>query len=290
MNIKILFQKKYTVVLFYFSIIAMAYSQSKTYCNTIFVCISKENYEQLFQNSFVKDTLFFCKENSTTTTTDSYTGKYLLGEFGTIEFVQPSENINFGDKLNDIGIEFKTRRKGDLIQLKNKTTQNKCVIKGVYINESDKNYLWYSELKLFKHPTNFEISILEYSQDYLEMLGFTNDEINQEITPTYYNKVVYNNKKYPRKFKSIQSITVEVNQEGKNYLKQIAKEFNCKEFKNTIVCNGFTIHYKLNKKTRKTILKDIEINLTEKLASKNILISPDILLSITDITANLKFN
>jgi hypothetical protein len=289
MSIKILFQKKYTVVLFYFSIIAMAYSQSKTDCTTIFVCISKENYAQLFQNSFVKDTLFLCKENSTTTTTDSYTGKYLLGEFGTIEFIQPSENINFGDKLNDIGIEFKTRRKGDLVQLKNKATPNKCVIEDISINESDKTYPWYSEFKLVKHPTNFEVSILEYSPNYLEELGFSKEQLNEEISPSTYNQIVYQGKAYPRKFKSFKSVSIEVNSEGKKYLKQMAKNYKFNFNENFVMCNDFIIYYKLNRKIKKTILKNIEINLTESLINKEIAISESIAISITNNNAKIIF-
>ena len=74
-------------------------------CNTIFVCIKEKDFETLFDNSFVKDTLFFCQENTTKTVTDEYSGKYFMGEFATLEFLQPSKNNKFGDHLNDIGIE-----------------------------------------------------------------------------------------------------------------------------------------------------------------------------------------
>jgi hypothetical protein len=38
------------------------YSQSKADCNTLFVCIAKDDFDALFSNSFVKDTLFFAKK------------------------------------------------------------------------------------------------------------------------------------------------------------------------------------------------------------------------------------
>ena len=38
------------------------YSQSKMDCNTIFVCIEKDDYDALFKNSYIRDTLFFVKK------------------------------------------------------------------------------------------------------------------------------------------------------------------------------------------------------------------------------------
>ena len=56
----------------------------KTDFNTIFICIDSISYKQLYQNKYIKDTLFFCREKQQETNTDSYTGKYLIGESSTI--------------------------------------------------------------------------------------------------------------------------------------------------------------------------------------------------------------
>jgi len=196
------------------------YSQSKIDCNTLFVCIPAEDYTALFSNSFVKDTLFVSKENTTKTSTDEYTGKYFIGEFATIEFLLPSRNNKFGDHLNDIGIEFKSRKIGILDSIKD--INSKVEIEKVYIESDTEKHLWYDALKLKENKTNLEFSILEYSAEELKMLGFTDDEIKKSISPTDFNKIVYGNHKYPRKFKSIKSIELEVNEPGLNYLKQVA--------------------------------------------------------------------
>lgn len=289
-SFKVLYKKIRAFVVFFLLVFSMTYSQSKVDCNTLFVCISQADYQQLFTTSYFKDSIFLCKEITTTTTTDTYTGKYCIGEFATLEFFQPSENKKFGENLNDLGIEFKTRKEGDLVLIKNKITSKQYFVDKVFLDEVDQKFLWYSVLKQKKNPTNFEISILEYSPEYLRTLGFTLEEIKQEITPTAYNKVVYNNVKYPRKFKSIQSITVEVNRKGLKYLKKLAKVMHYKISKHAINCLGFTINYIRNKNTPNTLLKNIEINLTEQLIAKNVAISPNIMLTIKDKTANLKFN
>ena len=58
-------------------------------CNTIFVCIDSLSYATLFDNPFIRDTLFICREQQTTTSNDAYTGKYAIGKAATLEFFKP---------------------------------------------------------------------------------------------------------------------------------------------------------------------------------------------------------
>ena len=262
-------------------------AKSNIDCNTIFICIKEEDYTALFSNSFVKDTLFVSKENTTKTATDEYTGKYFIGEFATIEFLQPSRNNKFGDHLNDIGIEFKSRKIGVLDSIKD--INSKVEIEKVYIESDTEKHLWYDALKLKENKTNLEFSILEYSAEELKMLGFTDDEIKKSISPTDFNKIVYGNHKYPRKFKSIKSIELEVNEPGLNYLKQVASTSDFRINKKFIQCNDFRIYYKLKKKLAQTVLKHIEIDLTENLPQKSINISSSIKLLVSNKTAQIEF-
>lgn len=263
------------------------YSQSKIDCNTLFVCIPAEDYTALFSNSFVKDTLFFCREESTKTNIDDYTGKYFIGEFATLEFLKPSDKNKFGDYLNDIGIEFKSRNIGILDSLKN--SNSNVDIEKVYIESDTEKYLWYDSLKLKKNKTNLEFYILEYSAEYLKQLGFSETQLLEDISPSKYNEIVYKNKAYPRKFKSFKSISIEVDSKGKKYLKQIAQQFKFKFYENFIDCKDFTIYYKLNKKIKNTILKNIEVNLTEPLSNKEIVLSKTITISISNKNAKIIF-
>lgn len=269
------------------SMMGQSKAKSNIDCNTIFICIKEEDYTALFSNSFVKDTLFVSKENTTKTSTDEYTGKYFIGEFATIEFLQPSRNNKFGDHLNDIGIEFKSRKIGVLDSIKD--INSKVEIEKVYIESDTEKHLWYDALKLKENKTNLEFSILEYSAEELKMLGFTDDEIKKSISPTDFNKIVYGNHKYPRKFKSIKSIELEVNEPGLNYLKQVASTSDFRINKKFIQCNDFRIYYKLKKKLAQTVLKHIEIDLTENLPKKSINISSSIKLLISNKTAQIEF-
>jgi Family of unknown function (DUF5829) len=278
---------KFLIFVILMSSIQIMHSQFKMDANTIFVCIPAEDYTSLFSNSFVKDTLFICKENTTKTSTSEYTGKYFIGEFATLEFMQPSENNKFGDHLNDIGIEFKSRKIGLLDSLK-KTNTN-FEIEKVYLESDTEKHLWYDDLQLKKYKTNLEFSVLEYSAEELKTLGFADDEIKKSISPTDFNKIVYEDHKYPRKFKSIKSIKMEVNADGLNYLKQISKAFHFKMNNNSITYNGFIIYYTLNKNLSATKLKNITLNLIEDLKSKKIELTTHISISISKNTATFDF-
>lgn len=265
----------------------LVHAQSLMDGNTVFVCIPANDYGALFSNSFIKDTLFVCKENTTKTDTDEYTGKYFIGEFATLEFLQPSENNKFGDHLNDIGIEFKSRKIGILDSIKNRNS--KIEIEKVYLESDGKKHLWYDALKLKENKTNLEFSILEYSAEELKMLGFTEDEIKKTISPTDFNKIVYGDHKYPRKFKSIKSITLEVNDQGWNYLKEMAANFGFVFHKKYIQCATFKVYYKRNKNLPQTILKQIEIHLNQSLPNRMVPIASNISVTIFKDTAKLIF-
>ncbi len=281
---------KLLLLFIFFSSAGRVLSQSKMDMNTIFVCIPATDYASLFSNQFVKDTLFFCKENTTRTDKDNYVGKYFMGEFATLEFLQPSGNMNFGDQLNDIGIEFKSRKIGLLDSLKNSNSKLEIEIEKVVYQESDnEKYAWYDALKLKENKTNLEFSILEYSAEYLKVLGFAEEDLKKSISPTDFNTVVYGNNKYPRKFKSIKSVELEVNTEGLKYLKQVSNKFHFKTNKNSIEYNGFKIQYSLHKKLQKIRIKNIEINLTESLPKRFMAVSPNIDLAISNNTAKLIF-
>lgn len=147
--------------------------------------------------------------------------------------------------------------------------------------------VWLPKIK--KNKTNLEFYILEYSAEYLKQLGFSETQLLEDISPSKYNEIVYKNKAYPRKFKSFKSISIEVDSKGKKYLKQIAQQFKFKFYENFIDCKDFTIYYKLNKKIKNTILKNIEVNLTEPLSNKEIVLSKTITISISNKNAKIIF-
>ena len=190
------FHLKLYVVLFSLFIQSFCFGQNKsllkTDFNTLYICIDSISYKQLCQSTYLKDTLFLCRENKQETNTDSYNGKYLIGESSTLEFFQPKNTNYTGDHFGDWGIEFKTRNINildEIIEQSNflnfpiDTCTNKIILDSLKIP-------WYKELN-FKNSKS-ELIILEYQQEYLEFLGFTKKQIRQSMSFKDYNNILSN--------------------------------------------------------------------------------------------------
>ncbi|OYU56824.1 MAG: hypothetical protein CFE25_06260 [Chitinophagaceae bacterium BSSC1] len=215
----------------------------KTDFNTFFVCIDSVTYKQLYRSKYLKDTLFFCREQQEETNAGTYTGKYLIGESATLEFFQPKNTQQLGDNFGDWGIEFKTRKINILDQLIKKSNSLKISIDTftTTVTQDSLQINWYKSISL--KNSNNELSILEYQSDYLKNLGFTNSQINQSMTFKQFNGILSNGKKYPRQFSMVTYIKLYADKKLIDRLQNFAKLNNCQKIKNTFTNGETTIEY-----------------------------------------------
>jgi len=263
-------------------------------CNTIFVCIDSLSYATLFDNLFIRDTLFICREQQTTTSNDSYIGKYAIGKAATLEFFKPVPTSDKnGDKPGDAGIEFKTRKLNDLATYTQKATDKKLSVKTdtTKTDTAENKFInWYRTLEINDSAASaaFSISLLEYDKEYLTFLGFTDTEIQTEMTYEQYNTLLSGGKKYPKAFNAIESVSVLLNKEELHYLKQNALLMGWKGKHRKIMGNHFSIHYKL-KNNAQFHVSAIHLSLTQPFPTRTINISSQLKLKINGNTAVLRF-
>lgn len=261
--------------------------------NTIFVCIDSASYAQLFKNPFVKDTLFFCREQQTQTNLDSYNGKYAIGQAATLEFFRPVNAKTLGDKFGDVGIEFKTRKLNDLHAFINLAKLNKATYHFDTVKfEQDKQSInWYKEFTLKNNPAkeNFEISILEYQQAYLKLLGFTPKEIATSMSYQSYNAKLAKGRKYPRQFQSINYINLTINAKELAYVKKMANILGLIEKGASFVSTDLTIDYNIKSDVSFRVNK-IGINLIDSFAARSIPVSDHMKIDIIGHKATLAFD
>lgn len=266
--------------------------QTKFDCNTVFVCIDSADYEKLFSNTFIKDTLFFCRNNTTTTTTDNYSGKYFIGKSATIEFFKPSANNNFGDHLRDVGIEFKTRKLGFQKEFVANAKANhiSCKIDSTQFTVDSNLINWYKTLEVKPNSKQLQISLLEYQKKYLESLEFTNEEINTSMSFEVFNNILSGGRKYPRQFNAIKSVSIRVLQKDIVYLQNTAKMLGLEFSKSKIYNKDFVLHYQVVSEPVKTGLSSIEISLVNSLPKQVINISNTISVLVNGSKATINFN
>jgi hypothetical protein len=215
----------------------------KTDFNTFFVCVDSFTYEQLFQSKYLKDTLFFCREQQEETNAGAYTGKYFIGESATIEFFQPKNTQQLGDNFGDWGIEFKTRKINYLDQLFKQSNLLKIAVDTftTIATQDSLQFSWYKSISL--KNSNNELSILAYQSDYLKNLGFTNSQINQSMTFKQFNAILANGKKYPRQFSMVTYIKLFADKNLIDRLQKFVLLNNCRKVKNTFTNGETTIEY-----------------------------------------------
>jgi len=264
-------------------------SLPKTDFNTIFVCVDSISYNQLFQNPFVKDTLFFCKTSNNVTNTDSYEAKYFIGESATIEFFQPKKTQQLGDNFGDWGIEFKTRKINTLKNLieKSKALHISIDTAMVTTNFDGKSIHWYKTLGL-KQRKN-ELSILEYQKDYLQSLGFTKSQINKSMTYKSYNSILSNGKKYPRQFAMVNYIKLFADKKRIADLLNFAKLNGCKRIGNTITNGETTIGFEEVAHLPDFQIQEIGLSLLDDQKFRREKISENILIEIIGKNAKIVF-
>ncbi|MBK6978874.1 MAG: hypothetical protein IPH28_18755 [Cytophagaceae bacterium] len=280
-----------SLIIFLISI-QFALAQTKTDCNTIYICIDSISYEQLFSNAYVRDTLFFCQESTTKTLEEEYTGKYAIGKAANLEFFKPNNIDKIGNRLHDFGIEFKTRSLGLLNNLIT-TVQNKGIAfdtNTTHLNEEDAKIVWYKTLNLASTKTNYEISILEYQKEFLQYLGFAGDELSQEMSYEEFNTKLSNGKKYPRQFNKIKSVTVTLDKSKLAEYRAFC-ELNGLRQKNkySYANDDLEMNFELNKKQNQARIKKISIDLIEAQRNRIIEVSDKINIKVSGQICDILF-
>ena len=262
---------------------------NKTDFNTIFICVDSITYKNLFENKFIKDTLFFCRESHQETNDNSYTGKYFIGESSTIEFLQPKKSDKLGDNFGDWGIEFKTRNIGKLADIIEKSKLLKYPIDTSTTTFLDSLTIipWYKTLS-FKTSKN-ELSILEYQNEYLKFLGFTEDQINKSMTYKEFNNILSNGKKYPRQFSIVTYIKLYADKKLIGDLQKFGLLNNCKKTRNKIANSETKIEVIEVKKLPKFQIKEITISLLAEQNNRVVKISENLYINIMGKKATLIF-
>ena len=280
---------KIVVRLFILIIPIFVFGQTKTEkplldINTIYATIDTLSYSKLFENSFIKDTLFFCKNANSTTNKESYSGKYFIGNGATIEFFEPMNTTLSGDTFGDIGIEFKTRRINQLQKFKNNRNQTDTT----YAVYDSIKIPWYVSLKSNYLVNHTEIVALEYQKEYLVDLGFSEQEINSDMTYEQYNAKLSGGRKYPRKFNSIKSIELNLERKEFENLKKTIVDLGGKFIDKLLILNGFEIKCFI-KKQEHFRLKKIVVDLLEEVPDRKIKISDLISVEAKNKIAVIKF-
>ena len=189
----------------------------------IFFCIDSVTYKNLFNHDFIAKTFAYCSQSSNKTTTDSWTGKYLMGRRSYIEVFAANDkkaHPELGDKFGDASIVFRTKKSGDIqkidarIKIENRDTLElmKYESDGKFIPFNYNLYLSDSALQ-----ETFRPYVEEFTSDFLKLVGFSESEINAGITQEQLGEK-RRGKKYDKLYDNIEKIELALTHEEFEYL------------------------------------------------------------------------
>jgi hypothetical protein len=262
--------------LFFISPVVVKSQAPKIELHTIFTCIDSATYIQLFNNAFIKDSLFLCRELSTTTTAESYTGKYFIGASATLEFFAPRPSGAIGDQFADLGIEIRTGKLNDQRYFLQRAKRNNIAYQmdTTKLEDSIKPLLFYTDIKIKDTAvTNrFAISLIEYQKEYLAAYGLSTAAMNRFMNNKVLNEKLHAGKKYPRLFSGVTKIVLQLNEASYQYLKKTMDLLGYIQRGNIFTGHGLTIQYSI-KENAPFRLTSIAISLLKAMPYQKIIIS-----------------
>lgn len=260
--------------------------------NTFYVCLDSATYRNLFTDTYIKDSLFFCKEASTHTGEEDYSGKYAIGQTATLEFFSPAMTDQHGDHFGDAGLEFKTRRYGSLSEYAaNAKKQQIPFNRDTTTIPGKKGMLkWYCSLICEKRPDPLSLIMLEYQPEYMRLLGFSAAETKIAMSPLAFNTRLSKGKKFPRLFSSITSVTIVVSPAERQLLRDFTDMYGFTLTDTELTGGPFSIHYSISERAPAFRVQQVAIALLKATAARDITVSPNLHVITKGKTATLQFH
>lgn len=267
-----------------------AQTEPKVFLNHLFFVLDSSTFNHLFDDNYVLE-IGDTSIKSTTTTTASWTGKYLMGKQSYLEFFSSSSFKQVPEQ--GFGFGFMTYKSGDINQIKNnwkhKTTDS-IETDTMIVPASGKLLPWFYDISLYTLDTLPMVStwLMENTPDEFKSVGFTDEEIKQPISWQQYSEK-RRHKLNTKPFDHISEVELVTNAKEYNYLKKSLIGFGLKDDGRKFYNDEVQIKYSIAN-VPSTKLKSVTIELDNALPDHEVVMNDHLMLFISSKTAMLKFN
>lgn len=250
------------------------------YLNHVFIVLDSTTYKTLFEAAFIEQKIGDVKTTTTSTTDGAWSGKYLYGKNGYLEFFR-SEALE-GSATGDFGLGFMTFKSNDIFHIKNiweSAAPDTVELDTTTYVSSEIIKPWFYSINLFRADTSsLSAWIMENTPDDLMTAGFASSELNDRIDREHYVERS-SRKKFTKYFDRIISIHLNVNKNDYEYLKRSFYGFGLRQRGNTFFNRYVRISCTIDPHPG-IQLKYVEIGLSEFLINKMVRISDHLSLQI----------
>ncbi len=265
--------------------------QPEIYLNHVYIVLDSITYSQLFEPAIISEKLGNIKTSTHTTTTDSWSGKYLYGKNGYFEFF--STKSYAGAVLGDCGLGFMTYKSNDILKVEKNWKENSSD----FIEKDTSFYIadkipqpWFYSINIMRKDSVQPLSIwlMENTTEHLTSTGFTGEQIKKEIK--WQDFIERKTKEiFTKLFDKVRSIELSVNKKEYEFLNNSLIGFGFQKNGNVYFNNQVKIIYSINDNIP-AWLKTVETELSETLPESNIKISNNLIVHINGNKALWEFS
>ena len=201
--------------------------------NHVYVYLDTVTYNNLFNSSFLSDTVGNCEAYTEKINDEEYPGKYLYGEEGYLEFFPMEETDTIPSGA--VGLGFITFRTGDIWKIRNEwkkhATQTIWTDTTFDDNKGVKQSEYYSIGIVPKDTTEdmpVWVWLMEYTPERMRSAGFSNSELKEEISWGNYWKM-RKGEVYTKLLNGITSVKISVGSDRIDFLQELMEGFGLKK-------------------------------------------------------------
>ncbi len=260
------------------------------YLNHVFFVLDSNSYAHVFDSAIFKK-IGFEMVMKTTTTEDSWYGKYLMGRDSYFEVFYPTGLE--GSSVGNFGLGFMTQTLGDINEMETvwKAERKDSIRRDTSVIDNKGFKLpWFYSLSYYSADSSKSGSawVMENTGDMLKSVGFTNEEMNKPVL--WHNFIEKKMKmKNSKSLNRIVAVEIVTNKKELDYFKESFIGFGLTEKQHVFSNENIRITYTLaDIPTSK--LKSVEIELTEPFAEQTVILSNNISMHVKDKTATIIFN
>jgi Family of unknown function (DUF5829) len=259
--------------------------------NHVLIYLDSATYQNLFNSSFLSDTIGDCEAHTVTTDKQKYSGKYLFGEEGYLEFF-PTKEVH-SIPSGTFGFGFFTFHTGDIWKIRNewqKNTTETIWTDTTFKYDKGLRESWYYSIGIDPEDTSkfYPVWLMENTPEHMNKAGYTDSDLKDEITWGTYHRKLRKSEPFSKLLKGITSVNISVDNDGLDFLKKNLQGFGLCMTGTTFLNQYVKISYDI-KPYYIWRIQSITFELRQDVAYRKLIISDNVILELEGKSAVMTF-
>jgi hypothetical protein len=259
--------------------------------NHVLIYLDSATYQNLFNSSFLSDSIGDCESHTVTTDKQKYSGKYLFGEEGYLEFFSTKEVNTIPS--GTFGFGFITFCSGDIWKIRNewqKHTSEIILTDTTFKYNEGIRESWYYSIGIDSKDTTkpYLVWLMENTPEHMNKAGYTYTDLKKEISWGTYHRKLRKSIPISKLLKSITSVNISLDNEGLDFLRKNLQGFGLSQLGTTFLNQYVKISCDI-KPYHIWRIQTITFELKQNVAYRKLIISDNLILELKGKSAVMTF-